>query len=250
MNLEFLKIRKELLPKLMRGVLAVCAVLVLGKFIFFVVFCVHTNGIISKADAAVASQQKDIEKLLAGSKAIADELKKKNLLSPPVQNECPVKEISGIIGNETLINGKWYKVGDKIGEAKIVAIGNTEVKIEYEGKEKTFAPINSIANFTPEPPKVEKKEEGKAVKADPNKEAKPAEAPKDDDPLAWMGVKLSDKARARLLEMWNKMTDEQKAQFKEQWNKMSDEQKQSAAASMDSDGGEHRSGNRGGHGRR
>ena len=49
-----------------------------------------------------------------------------------------------------------------------------------------------------------------------------------EDPLAWLGVKLSAKLRAKLLEKWNSLTDEQKEQFKEHWNNMSDEEKQQA----------------------
>ena len=58
-------------------------------------------------------------------------------------------------------------------------------------------------------------------------------AAEEEDPLAWMGVTLSEKVRAKLLEKWNQLSDEQKEQMKQQWNNMSDEQKQQAVDAWD-----------------
>jgi len=52
-----------------------------------------------------------------------------------------------------LFNGKWYKVGDKIGDAKIVAIEAAQVRIEWEGKEKIFAPISAASSSGPGGPR-------------------------------------------------------------------------------------------------
>ena len=49
----------------------------------------------------------------------------------------------GILGREALIGDKWYKVGDSVGEAKIVAIEPTKVKVVWNGQEKEFSPIGS-----------------------------------------------------------------------------------------------------------
>ncbi len=57
--------------------------------------------------------------------------------------------------------------------------------------------------------------------------------PTEDDPLAWMGVKLSPKMRAMLMEKWSKASPEEREKGKEEWNKLSDEQKQQAVQSMD-----------------
>ena len=48
-------------------------------------------------------------------------------------------------GNEAFIAGKWYKVGDKIADAKIVTIGATKVEIEWDGKKTSFSPIGSTS---------------------------------------------------------------------------------------------------------
>jgi len=92
---------------------------------------------------------KDMEKYLAESKAIATELKRENLFAPPPPKEHPIKEVWGIFGDEVLIKDKWYKVGDMVGDAKIVAIGPASVKIEWDGKEKSFAPIDAVVAAAP-----------------------------------------------------------------------------------------------------
>ncbi len=61
--------------------------------------------------------------------------------------------MSGILGDEVLINGKWYKAGDKVGDAKIVAIEAAQVRIEWEGKEKIFAPISAASAPNPGGPR-------------------------------------------------------------------------------------------------
>jgi len=86
-----------------------------------------------------ASQQ--IREKTASAQLLAEGLKKKNLFVLPAPREHPVKDVSGILGDEALISDKWYKCRDKIGEATIVRIGPTEVSIEWEGNERTFTPI-------------------------------------------------------------------------------------------------------------
>jgi hypothetical protein len=90
-----------------------------------------------------AQNVEDVGKLLVGAQTYADELKKKNLfiVIPPKQH--PVGEVLGILGEEALINGQWYKVGDSVEDAKIVAIDPTKVRIAWNGQEKEFSPIAS-----------------------------------------------------------------------------------------------------------
>jgi hypothetical protein len=180
----------------------------------------------------------NLKQSLGEAKKTADTLKQNNLFvkTPPKQH--PVKEVEGILGSEAFIAGKWYKVGDKIADAKIVTIGATKVEIEWDGKKTSFSPIGAASAGPPGPPPVAaepKKEAGppppkpaavKVVKAE-------APAPAEDDPLAWMGVKLSPKMRARLLEEWNKASPEDREKGKQQWNSMPDDQKQQAVAAME-----------------
>jgi hypothetical protein len=89
-------------------------------------------------------------------------LKKRNLFTPRPSREHPVKDVSGILGNEVFIGGRWYRCHDKIGEATIVYIGPTEVRIEWDGNEKTFAPIQGgrpASAKGPEPAALPEKKE-------------------------------------------------------------------------------------------
>jgi len=57
------------------------------------------------------------------------------------------------LGDEALINGKWYKIGDMVADAKIVAIEPAQVRIEWEGSEKSFAPIDASSPAGPGGPR-------------------------------------------------------------------------------------------------
>ena len=80
-------------------------------------------------------------------------LKKNNLFAPPATKQCPVNEVIGILGNQALINGQWYKVGDTVADAKILAIEPTKVKVVWNGQEKEFTPIGSTGGGGPEGPR-------------------------------------------------------------------------------------------------
>ncbi len=221
------------------GVSAFLGIMILVKVRGFFVTSAWAENIVKRAVAQTKPDANDMEKYFAKSKTIAEELKKKNLFVPPQQKKHPVSQVSGILGDEVLINGKWYKVGDKVGSAKIVAIEPTQVKIEWEGKEKVFDPISAVS--APEPKKViekavvKEKTEQKKVAAPTEKpvEEKVAAAPAEEDPLAFMGVELSPKVRKMLSQHWNKASDEEKQKAKEEWNKMSDDEKQQAIEAME-----------------
>jgi hypothetical protein len=189
---------------------------------------------------ALAQSPRDpnsLKRCLGEAKKAAETLKQKNLFVKTPPNTHPVKQVEGILGSEAFIAGKWYKVGDKIGDAKIVAINATNVKVEWNGKETAFSPIAAVSAAPggrpptgagpmkaggPQPPKP--------PTAEPPKIAAP---PTEDDPLAWMGVKLSPKMRALLMQKWNSATPEEREKGKAEWNKMSDEQKQQAVQAME-----------------
>jgi len=95
-------------------------------------------------------------------------MKKKSIFAPPAPKQHPVKQVQGIWGNEALINGKWYKAGDRIADANIVAIEPTKVRTMWEGKEKVFRPIDAASPSRPGGPRpgrpgaeVAKGEDGK-----------------------------------------------------------------------------------------
>ncbi|NQV31911.1 MAG: hypothetical protein HQ515_04410 [Phycisphaeraceae bacterium] len=83
----------------------------------------------------------ELKAYVAEDQNVMEAMKVDNLLvkAPPKTN--PVTEVD-IIGQEALINGKLYKVGDKVGDAKIIAITAQSVTVEWNGASEVFSPIN------------------------------------------------------------------------------------------------------------
>jgi hypothetical protein len=236
MRVDYLKDRKEFVSLVLLGLSAVLAVVILVRIAGFFVTSARAEKLIADAAAMTKADPNDTEKYFAKSKEMAEELKKKNLFAPPPKKENPVKGVSGVISGWARINGKWHKVGDKIGDAEVLEIEPTFVKIKWQGKEKVYRVFDFKSPDKPEKEekvveKRQRKEEAEAAPgpAEEKVEAKPAE----DDPLAWMGVTLSPALRAKLLEKWNSMSDEEKEKWKEQWSSMSDEQKEKVVESME-----------------
>lgn len=140
---EHLKNKDELIPTVLLGVSVLCGILILVKVTSFFVASARAESVVKRAIKQNIADPKDIEKQFANSAAITEELKKDNLFAPPVPKQHPVTEVSGIFGDQVLIQNKWYSVGDTVKDAKIVAIGATAVTIEWDGKEKTFLPIEA-----------------------------------------------------------------------------------------------------------
>ena len=123
------------------------------KVIGFFTTSAKAENIVKTAIAQNNADAYDMDKYFAKYKVLANELKKNNLFAPPAPKQHPIKEVLGILGNEVIIRDKLYKVGDKVGDAKIVAIGPTKVTIEWDGKEKTFAPIDAKGPSQPGGPR-------------------------------------------------------------------------------------------------
>lgn len=235
MKLDYLNnSRKEAVSLVLFWLSAALAVLILVKTTDFFVETAKAQKLARLAISQNQTDANDTEKYFVKSKEIVEALKKKNLFVPPEPKKHPVKQVSGILGNEALIDGKWYRVGDKISDAEVMKIEATKVTIKWDGKEKVFAPISAatVQSTKQEKPVDEKKAEPDKAEV-VQQPVKVAEAPVEEDPLAWMGVKLSAKARAALLKYWNNASDEEKEKAKEEWNNMSDEEKQDAVDSLE-----------------
>ena len=141
---DLLKNKKELVPTVLLGVSVLCGILILVKVTSFFVASAKAESVVKRAIKQNGADPNNIEKQLASSAAITDELKKNNLFAPPPAKQHPVKEVWGIFGDQVLIKDKWYNVGDTVGDAKIVAIGPTSVTIMWDGKEKSFLPIQAV----------------------------------------------------------------------------------------------------------
>ena len=143
LNNNHTKNNKEIVSVGLLGVSAVMVVLIVIKVTGFLAAPARAEKSVKRAVALSKPDANDMEKYLVKSRAIADELKKNNLFAPPPPKQHPVKQVSGILGDEALINGKWYKAGDKVGDANIVVIEPTLVKIAWNGTEKVFLPIDT-----------------------------------------------------------------------------------------------------------
>ncbi|MBN2136454.1 MAG: hypothetical protein JW720_01470 [Sedimentisphaerales bacterium] len=143
MNVGYLKERQTLASYVLLGVSIVLGVLTLAEIVGYFTSSARAQNIVRKAVAQDKSDPNRIRENVAAFSKITDSIKKRNLFVPEVKPQNPVKEVFGIMGSEALINGKWYKVGDSIGDAKIVAIEPTQVKVSWNGQERYFAPIAS-----------------------------------------------------------------------------------------------------------
>jgi hypothetical protein len=200
----------------------------------------RAEGMVAYAAGQSRQDPNRVAVCLDSTKAVATALKEKNLFVVTPPREHPVKQIDGILGREVLAGDKWYKVGDKIGDATIVSVASTLVTIEWDGQRKSFAPIAAATDAPAAEPKPEaaKKPKVEVEKPETPAEAKVAqvtvtETVTEEDPLAWMGVELSPKVRAFILEKWNNASEEEREQAKEEWNSMSDDKKQEAIQSME-----------------
>jgi hypothetical protein len=79
----------------------------------------------------------------AASWAVAEQLKKNNLFSPPAPPRHPVTSVLGILGNEVLIGDRWYKAGDNVADAKVVSVEPTQVRVRWQGRETIFVPMET-----------------------------------------------------------------------------------------------------------
>ncbi len=158
MKLDYLKEKKDLVSVILLGVSAFLAVLILVKVTGFFTAPARAENIVKAAIAQNNAVAEDMDKYFTKYQVLADELKKNNLFAPRAPKQHPVKEVLGIFGNEVLIKDKWYKVGDTVGDAKIVAIGPTQATIEWEGAEKAFLPFDAKISEAPK-----RSQSGKAV---------------------------------------------------------------------------------------
>jgi hypothetical protein len=142
---EYVKENERLALRLLLGAAGVLAILTIAKLWDYRSSTANAQNIVSKAVDQDKSDPNLLKENLDGAKKIADAIKKENLFVPIPPKHNPVSEVIGIMGVEALINGKWCKAGDKIGDATVVAVEPTQVKIEWDGKENYFAPIASGA---------------------------------------------------------------------------------------------------------
>ena len=221
------------------GFSAFMGVLILIKVTGFFAAPARAENSVKRAVALSKPDPNDMEKYFVKSKAIADVLKKNNLFVPPPPKRHPVNQVLGILGSEALINGKWYKAGDKVGDAKVVAIEPTLVRIEWEGNEKTFLPFDTKGASPSGPPRprgpvAKAGEKGRPEMVVVRSEGRPMPGRRDSAP--------SPEERARrggfegMRERLRNMSDEERReafrQMRARFENMSPEEREQARAEM------------------
>lgn len=229
----------RLLPKALIVMSLLLAAVTCAKAVIFKMKTTSIPNDIKKAvDAGIISDEK-IKEFQGIFTAAAVKLKKKSIFAPPPPGKVnPVKKVDAIMGDEALINNKWYKAGDSIGEAKLITVESAQVTIEWNGKKKTLSPIAAPTTYAvqkkAEPVKGPIAAHGKPVAVVAKNQTEVEAAPiAEEDPLAWMGVKISPRLRAKFLEMWNSATPEERAKGKKEWEKMPDHKKQETIDMME-----------------
>jgi hypothetical protein len=135
----------------LRGILVAVAMALVAAVLYewaaFMQSSRTAQSVLSELSSPGQAAAGDVQKRVAADKSLAADLKKKNLFKLPEPPRNPVTEVAGILGNEALINGQWYKAGAKMGEGKnqavVVSVDSTKVKVKWNGQETDFLPINS-----------------------------------------------------------------------------------------------------------
>lgn len=146
MKWDFLKKRQDFISVLLFAFVAVLAVCASVKMIGFFVSSANANQLVKQAVDKNKVDPNEMDRLLAKTKELAEELKKKSIFVAQFPKGHPVNAVTGIFGKEAFINSKWFKAAEKIEDAEIVAIEPTRVKIRWNGNEKFFLPIDYVAS--------------------------------------------------------------------------------------------------------
>ena len=141
MNLNYIKEKKELIPKVLLGGSALLVILMLYKVTDFFTLSAKAEDVVQRVIEHTQTNNQNIDQYFEASRTIANNLINNNLFAPPVveQRQWPVREIRGIWDNKVQINNNWYAEGQTVQNAQIVSIEPTRVTIEWDGQTRTFS---------------------------------------------------------------------------------------------------------------
>jgi hypothetical protein len=143
MKAEHPETNTKLIPLLLLGASMVFGTLIYAKTTRFLAEPAWAEGLVRRMGEQDRPNDDQANEAMEKSRETAAALKKENFFSPLGPKQHPVTSVLGILGNEALIGNKWYKAGSRVQDARIVAVEATQVRIEWDGKEKTFAPLRS-----------------------------------------------------------------------------------------------------------
>ncbi len=152
MILEFIKAGQKHIRLALFAFSAVLAVVMVSRAVACRVGKTKIPAAIKSAAVKGTLDDEGAKKYLAKYTECADKLKKRNMFtSPPSKPKPP--SCTGIIGDRAIINGKSYKVGEKVAGAEVVSIGIKDITILWDGKEKTLEAFSAPNPSQPSQPK-------------------------------------------------------------------------------------------------
>lgn len=140
MSKDFIKNNVKYLPNALFAISVVFIVLTVARVSGYASTSERITKAVDTAKTQDSNNEETVKKLLEKDNEIANKLKQKNMFVPPPPKANPPVCI-GIIGSSAIINNKYYKVGDKIGAAELIAIGTKDVTIKWEDKEMKLVPF-------------------------------------------------------------------------------------------------------------
>ncbi len=214
MKFEDMKKKQGYIPRALLLLSGLLALLIGAKVYAFVATSKQIPVDLEKILKAPGRNEEKIEKYQSFYTDAVGALKKQNFFMPPKPAmKNPVTRVTAILGDEVCISNKWYKVGDKIQDAKVTSISSNEVTIVWNEKETKLQPFDSV---TIAPPPKTPIRENKKKKDKSEKKQKEHQPEKIEQRQEMRRPGLSDEERRkRMQEYFKNMTPEQRKQFEE-----------------------------------
>ncbi len=143
MKIGEMKIKQEWLSMALLGVSGVMVLVMVMEAADFFATSARAEKIVAAAISGGDNDANLAKKFLEEEKQRVERLKKENpFAAPPAKPENPIKDVD-IFGDGAFVNGKFCRVGDKVGDAEILAIEPTFVRYRWQEKEYTLSPFDS-----------------------------------------------------------------------------------------------------------
>ncbi len=217
----------EKLNKKIFWVLFVCLIIFAGllfaKMVGFLVTSAATEQMLEQNISQSNSDSRDYT-IEDDSQKIAQALIENNMFMPPERRDCPIKDVNGIMGDEVLIWGQWYKVGDSVGDAIILEVGASYAKVKWRDTIRTLELSKEVpAVFARQPSRG-----GMGTAPVLNQIARIPQTgvtpqingPVQQDSLAWMGVQLTTDQRQKLETLFSRVPEQLRSVMQQQWTNM------------------------------
>jgi S1-C subfamily serine protease len=140
---SLVKKHQKIIPIALFGFSTLLAVVMLWKIVNFLQVSIWARDVVGKAVVQIGAQTPNVEQYLTIDRSIVGTLNQNNVFVPQATPVNPISEVRAIFGDSALINNNWYKAGDSVGQARIVAVEPTQAQIEWNGDVKTYLPVDA-----------------------------------------------------------------------------------------------------------